>query len=84
VCHFLFDGYAMALGNNSQIDDETRFESKIEARLTAQIDKKLEQIQGFIQDSITQFLPKVVKKISSGVLTNHFQQLGRGSQDQQK
>lgn len=44
----------MALGKNSQSDDESWLESKIEARVTTKIDKKLEQSQGFIQDMITQ------------------------------
>jgi hypothetical protein len=73
----------MALGNNSRSDDETWLESKIEARV-AKIDKKLEHSHGFIQDLITQALTKAVKKLRSGFVTNHFQQLGCGSQDKQK
>ena len=74
----------MALGNNSQSDDETWLESKIEARVTTKIDKKLEHSHGFIQDLITQALAKAVNKLSSGFVTNHFQQLGCVSQDKQK
>jgi hypothetical protein len=73
----------MALGNNSRSDDETWLESKIEARV-AKIDKKLEHSHEFIQDLITQAFTKAVKKLRSGFVTNHFQQLGCGSQDKQK